>query len=184
MDASLIVPLIARVSSVPSSALPSSMSGPEAAADSKEIEDPRALRLFERWQKTFLGAIDKQSEEYVVNMLREGEALIASGALSLNRSIKPASGSTFLHTVAWFQKGRVIEWLLQQGADPNQGNMKGNTPFHLLCENANKDIAPQLIQLMIGQQKAATQWQQQVILSSRLSHSAPSALSSPLFLSM
>jgi len=125
--------------------------------ESESADSLRATRLFERWQKTFLGAIDKQSEEYVIGMLREGEALLASGALSLNRSIKPASGSTFLHTVAWFQKGRVIEWLLQHGADPNQGNLKGNTPFHLLCENANKDIAPQLIQIMINYGASITQ---------------------------
>lgn len=117
------------------------------------MEQLRAKKLFERWQKTFLGAIDKQSEEYVLAMLREGEDLLARGptVLDLNRSIKPASGSTFLHTAAWFQKARVLEWLLAHGADPNQGNLKGNTPLHLLAEQAapDKPAVAQLIQCML-----------------------------------
>ena len=125
------------------------LASPRAADEALTGDALRAKKLFERWQKTFLGAIDKQSEDYIISMLREGEDLIASGLLDLNRSIKPASGSTFLHTVAWFQKKRVLEWLLAHGADPNLGNIKGNSPTHLLCEQANKDIAPQLIQCMI-----------------------------------
>jgi len=113
------------------------------------VDDARAAKLFDRWQKAFLGAIETSSEDYILAMLKEGEDLVWRGKIDLNRSIKPASGSTFLHTAAWFQKAAVMKWLLTHGADPNRGNLKGNTPLHLLCEQANKGTAPELIQLMV-----------------------------------
>jgi len=148
-----IVPPSSSSSSTPATATATATaavpSTPIIPDDQLTPDQLHAKKMFERWQRAFLGAVDKQPEEYILAMLREGEDLVATGLLDLNRSIKPASGSTFLHTVAWFQKAKIMEWLLARGANPNQGNLKGNTPLHLLSEQANKDIAPQLIQLMI-----------------------------------
>lgn len=136
-------------SSSSSSASLLSAPAPTIPDDQLTPDQLRGKKTFERWQKTFLGAIDKQTEEYVIGMLKEGEDLVNAGFIDLNKSIKITSGSTFLHTACWFQKRKIAEWLLEHGANPNQVNLTGNSPLHLLCEKSNQEGAPALIQLVV-----------------------------------
>jgi ankyrin repeat protein len=56
-----------------------------------------------------------------------------------------AEGSTFLHLSAMFGRVRMVDWLLEHGADANKANADGMTPLHAVAVTPG---APQKTQVM------------------------------------
>ena len=94
-----------------------------------KLHQKKAEDTFHKLKKLFLGAINTLDEDAILQVLREGQTLISSGHLDLNKPIKDTQ-STFLHTAVWFRKLEIIKFLVLHGADPNRKNLKGNTPLH------------------------------------------------------
>ncbi|CAB0034327.1 unnamed protein product [Trichogramma brassicae] len=58
------------------------------------------------------------------------------------------TGDTPLHVALYSEKKEVFELLLKKGANPNVANIKGLTPFHVICQQyyANGDLARKFLQ--------------------------------------
>lgn len=82
--------------------------------------------------------------------LTEASSYIRNCYIDLSGPMGPTR-STLLHTAAWFRRFHPIRLLLQSGADPNVANLKGNTPLHLICEQAEagKEFAVPCLLVMI-----------------------------------
>lgn len=127
---------------------------PTAATPSAPSVDPILLRL----NKTFLGALDKQSENHIVTVLQESLEAFQHRTVDINQVIKASTGATFLHLASQSQKRAVCTWLLEHGADPNIPNAKGNSALAVICDQADKPGALELIQLFVD--FGANIWQQ------------------------
>lgn len=80
-------------------------------------EDPQeaAEQCFRKLRLSFLAAVEVKSESSMIDTLQTAVPFIESGHLSLNRPIKVNSGSTLLHTCAWFLKTQLADWLIDHG---------------------------------------------------------------------
>jgi Ankyrin repeat len=112
----------------------------------KSVE--KGAKIFEQIKKLFGGG-EKTSFSALRELLLSARPLVDSSAryLPIDTPLG-ASGSTCLHTAAWFRQPDTIMWLIAYGADPNFQNLKGNSPLHLVCENLDKENAVESLSVM------------------------------------
>jgi ankyrin repeat protein len=126
---------------------------PRKGKDPQQVEakmKKKGEKAFQQLKKMFLGAMNTLDEDAFKQALVDCQSLIDAGYLDLNRAIKDTQ-STFLHTAVWFKKLDLVRFLLANGANPNASNLKGNTPLHFACENADKGPkAKEIVSLLIA----------------------------------
>lgn len=90
-----------------------SSSDSSAAAETDLVE--QAEQCFRKLRLSFLAAVEVKSESSMIETLQSALPFVRAGHLSLDRPIKVSSGSTFLHTCAWFLKTQLAQWLIDHG---------------------------------------------------------------------